>query len=131
MKKSANPTRPRVIGMVATVCAWGHPRLLSPRRRRPQPIAPPAGSPPIASGVLAEAGGYLGAHPGANNVLTAAATQAPEEARANVRGYFMGNPGEFLDLQRIAGPLKDLRNQCGIAVGPGQLATLFETMSEG
>ena len=77
----------------------------------------------------AEAGGYLGAHPGANNVLTAAATQAPEEARANVRGYFMGNPGEFLDLQRIAGPLQDLRNQCGIAVSPGQLATLFDTMA--
>ena len=129
MKKSDSSRRPRVIGTVAA-CALGVTALIA------APTATAAdctasGLATTASGVLAEAGGYLGAHPGANNVLTAAATQAPEEARANVRGYFMGNPGEFLDLQRIAGPLKDLRNQCGIAVGPGQLATLFETMSEG
>ncbi len=83
----------------------------------------------VASGVLAEAGGYLDAHPGANDVLTAAATQAPDVARGNVRNYFAANPGEFLDLRRIAGPLQDLRNQCGIAISPGQLATLFDTMS--
>ena len=129
MKKSDSSRRPRVIGTVAS-CALGAMALIA------APTATAAdctasGLATTASGVLGEAGGYLGAHPGANNVLTAAATQAPEEARANVRGYFMGNPGEFLDLQRIAGPLKDLRNQCGIAVGPGQLATLFETMSEG
>jgi len=81
-----------------------------------------------AGGVLAEAGGYLAGHPGANNVLTAAATQPPDVARNNVRGYFMGNPGEFLDLSRIASPLKDLRNQCGIAITPAQFATLFEAM---
>ena len=130
MKKSASSRRPRVIGTVAVVCARESSALIA------APTATAAdctasGLATTASGVLGEAGGYLGAHPGANNVLTAAATQAPEEARANVRGYFMGNPGEFLDLQRIAGPLQDLRNQCGIAVGPGQLATLFETMSEG
>ena len=82
-----------------------------------------------ASGVLGEAGTYLDAHPGANDVLTAAATQAPEEARSNVRGYFVGHVGELLELQRIAAPLSALRNQCGIAISPGQLATLFDTMS--
>lgn len=81
-----------------------------------------------ASGVLAEAGGYLDAHPGANDVLTAAANQPTDEARSSVRGYFTGHPGEFLDLQRIVQPLKDLRSQCGIAVSPTQLATLFEAM---
>jgi heme-binding protein len=129
MKKSASSRGPRVIGTFAA-CALGVTALIA------APTATAAdctasGLATTASGVLGEAGGYLGAHPGANNVLTAAASQAPEEARANVRGYFMGNPGEFLDLQRIAGPLKDLRAQCGIAIGPGQLATLFETMSEG
>jgi heme-binding protein len=82
-----------------------------------------------ASGVLGEAGGYLDAHPGANDVLTAAANQPPDEARSNVRGYFTAHPGEFLDLQRIAQPLKDLRNQCGIAISPSQLASLFEAMA--
>ena len=81
-----------------------------------------------ASGVLGEAGPYLDAHPGANDALTAAATQPAETARSNVRAYFIGHPGEFLDLQRIAQPLKDLRNQCGIAISPGQMAALFDAM---
>ncbi|SEH85974.1 hemophore-related protein, Rv0203/Rv1174c family [Mycolicibacterium rutilum] len=81
-----------------------------------------------ASGVLAEAGGYLEAHPGANDVLTAAATQPADQARNNVRAYFTAHPGEYLDLRRIAGPLSDMRNQCGISVSPVQLATLLETM---
>ena len=29
-------------------------------------------------------------------------------ARSNVRGYFLAHPGEFLDLQRIVQPLKDV-----------------------
>ncbi|MCV7279634.1 heme-binding protein [Mycolicibacterium flavescens] len=81
-----------------------------------------------ASGVLGEASGYLEAHPGANDVLTAAATQPPEQARDAVRAYFTAHPGEYLDLRRIAGPLTDMRNQCGISVSPVQLATLLETM---
>lgn len=81
-----------------------------------------------ASGVLAEAGGFLEAHPGANNVLTGAATQPAEEAKAAVKGYFSANVGEYLELRRIAGPLKDMRSQCGIAITPTQFATLFEAM---
>ncbi|MCV7217731.1 heme-binding protein [Mycobacterium crocinum] len=82
-----------------------------------------------ASGVLAEAGGYLANHPGADDVLTAAASQSPEDARASVRGYFAGHLGELNDLQNIARPLRDLRNQCGIAISPGQLALLFDQVS--
>ncbi len=82
-----------------------------------------------ASGVLSQAGTYLDAHPGANDVLTAAGTQPPEEARASVRGYFIAHPGEFLDLQAIARPLSDLRGQCGISVSPGQLALLFDEIA--
>jgi hemophore-related protein len=114
MKKSALRRHPRVIAM-AGACALG--------------VSAAVITAPVAGGVLAEAGGYLAAHPGANNVLTAAATAPPEVARNDVRGYFTSNPGEFLDLRRIAAPLQDLRNQCGIAVSPGQLATLFDTMS--
>jgi hemophore-related protein len=81
-----------------------------------------------ASGVLGSAGAYLDAHPGANDALTAAGTQPPEEARSSVRGYFIAHPGEFLDLQGIARPLTDLRSQCGISVSPGQLALLFDEL---
>ncbi|MDT5239777.1 MAG: heme-binding protein, partial [Mycobacterium sp.] len=82
-----------------------------------------------ASGVLSAAGGYLDAHPGANDVLTAAGTQPADEARSSVRGYFTAHPGEFLDLQAIARPLSDLKNQCGISVSPGQLALLFDEIA--
>ena len=82
-----------------------------------------------ASGVLADAGTYLDAHPDANGVLTAAGTQPADEARANVTSYFLGHPGEFVDLQNIVGPLRNLRSQCGVSVTPTQLATLFDTLS--
>lgn len=100
--------------------------------------APAAGAAPCtasglattASGVLSQAAGYLEAHPAANEVLTAAATQPPQDARAAVRGYFTAHPNEYLDLRGIAAPLTDMRAQCGIGVSPGQLATLFEAMGE-
>jgi len=81
-----------------------------------------------ASGVLGAAGGFLDAHPGANDVLTAAATQPTDVARTNVRAYFTSHPGEFLELNGIAQPLKDMRSQCGITISPTQIATLLETM---
>ncbi len=80
-----------------------------------------------ASGVLSSAGPYLAAHPGADDVLTAAGSQPTDEAKANVQSYFLAHPGEFLDLKGIAQPLTDLRNQCGVSVSPGQLAALVES----
>src|SRR5699024_7632205 len=63
--------------------------------------APKAGAAPAActasglastaSGVLGAAGGYLNDHPEANDVLTAAANQPPEEAKSSVRSYFAGH----------------------------------------
>ncbi|WP_445169570.1 heme-binding protein [Mycolicibacterium sp. Dal123E01] len=82
-----------------------------------------------ASGVLAEAGGYLASHPGADDVLTTAANQPADDARNSVRSYFAGHLGELNDLQNIARPLRDLRNQCGVAISPGQLALLFDQVS--
>lgn len=80
-----------------------------------------------ASGVMADAGTYLAAHPEADDVLTKAGTQSTDEAHANVQSYFTAHPGEYLDLKRIAAPLTDLRAQCGVAVSPGQLASLVES----
>lgn len=82
-----------------------------------------------ASGVLSEAGAYLDAHPAADDVLTAAANQPAADARTSVRGYFMAHPGEFLDLQRIVQPLKDVKTQCGVDLSPSQLASLFEALA--
>jgi hemophore-related protein len=128
MNKSAERGRARVI-RVAAVCALGVSAAVIAAPAATAADCTASGLSTVAGGVLAEAGGYHAAHPGANNVMTAAATAPPDVARNDVRGYFTSNPGEFLDLRRIAAPLQDLRNQCGIAVSPGQLATLFDTMS--
>jgi len=125
MKKSTHPGR-RVMTTIAAATLGASAVIAAPTANAADCTA--SGLASVAGGVLAEAGGYLSAHPGANDVLTAAATQPPDVARNNVRGYFTANPGEFLDLRRIAGPLQDLRNQCGIAITPGQFATLFEAM---
>ena len=82
-----------------------------------------------ASGVLNSASGYLDAHPDANNVLTTAVNQPPADARSSVRGYFLGHPGEALELKGIAQPLLDLKGRCNTAVSADQLAALFDAMS--
>jgi len=79
--------------------------------------------------VFSEVGSYLDAHQGANDVLTAAATQSPDEARSALTGYFTGHVGEFLALRSMTRPLSDLRAQCGVAISPNQFLTLYETLS--
>jgi heme-binding protein len=82
-----------------------------------------------ASGVLNAASGYLDAHPDANNVLTAAVGQPPAEAKSTIRGYFIGHPGQALELKGIAQPLLNLKTQCPNSVSPDQLAALVDAMS--
>jgi hemophore-related protein len=82
-----------------------------------------------ASGVLNSASGYLDAHPDANNVLTTAVGQPPAEARSTIRGYFIGHPGEALDLKNIAQPLLNLKSQCPNSVSPDQLAAMVDALS--
>lgn len=89
-----------------------------------------AGLSTTASGVLSQAGGFLNEHPEANDVLTAAATMPADQARSSVQGYFIGHLDQLSTLQGIAQPLTDLKNQCGIAVSPTQLAMLLETVSK-
>ncbi|MEB3048349.1 heme-binding protein [Mycolicibacter sp. MYC123] len=89
-----------------------------------------AGLSTTASGVLSQAGGFLNEYPEANDVLTAAATMPADQARSSVQGYFIGHLDQLSTLQGIAQPLTDLKNQCGIAVSPTQLAMLLETVSK-
>ena len=82
-----------------------------------------------ASGVLNSASGYLDAHPDANNLLTSAVGQPPAEAKSTIRGYFIGHPGEALELKNIAQPLLNLKSQCPNSVSPDQLAALVDALS--
>jgi heme-binding protein len=102
-------------------------------------VAPTAGAVPdpcsasgvaaTASGVLNSASGYLDGHPDVNNVLTSAVNQPPADAKASVRGYFVGHVGEALALKGIAQPLLDLKSRCNASVSPDQLAALFDALS--
>ncbi|OBI06983.1 hypothetical protein AWC18_12520 [Mycolicibacter nonchromogenicus] len=89
-----------------------------------------AGLSSTASGVLSQAGAFLNEHPEANDVLTSAATMPADQAKSSVQGYFIGHLDQLSTLQGIAQPLTDLKNQCGIAVSPTQLAMLLETVSK-
>ena len=118
----------RMVFGVCALCAMSAVATSSTASAAPDPCSA-SGLAATASGVLGAAGGYLDNHPDANNVLTAAVSQSPADARSSVRGYFVGHPGEFLDLQKIAKPLTDLRGQCNTSVSPDQLAALFDALS--
>lgn len=126
--KSMNTTVRRGIAGVVATCALG---VVGGTVAMPAATAAPcnaSGYANTASGVLGEAGRYLDAHPGANDVLTRAATQPAGEAESSVRAYFTANTNEYFDLQRIVAPLKDLRNQCGVSVSPAQLQMLIDEL---
>jgi len=82
----------------------------------------------VASGVLASAGGWLDAHPEANDVLTAAGMQGAG-AETSVRDYFVGRPQEYQELRAIAAPLIDLQHGCNAAIQPMQIAALYQALS--
>lgn len=130
MNMSTHAVRRGLAGVLATCALGGAAAAMT----LPTATAAPApctagGFATTASGVLGAAGGYLDTHPGANNVLTRAATQSAGEAQSSVRAYFVANPGEFNDLRNIVRPLSDQRNQCGVDVTPGQLSALVDALS--
>jgi hemophore-related protein len=83
-----------------------------------------------ASGVLADAGGWLDRHPQANDVLSAAGMQGAG-AESSVRDYFVAHPTEYQELRGIAAPLIDMQRSCGPAIQPMQIAALYTALSQG
>ena len=74
-------------------------------------------------------GQYLDAHPGADDAITNAGALAPGEGENAIRAYFVAHPQEWTDLQGIARPLANLRQQCDVDVAPAQIARLFDAMA--
>jgi hemophore-related protein len=84
------------------------------------------------SSVSGAASQFLLAHPGADQALTNAASQSPDDARASVRSYFTSNVGEYLELKGITAPLVDLQKQCGVnGLGGADLLTAFNEFQNG
>lgn len=131
MKLSATTAR-RGLGGTFAACLLGGvaAATIAAPTANAQPACTASSFATTASGVLNAAGGYLNSHPGANDVLTRAASQPAGEAEASVRAYFEAHPNEYLDLRNIARPLIDQRNQCGVAVSPAQLSLLFDELAQ-
>lgn len=68
------------------------------------------------SSVTGAAQQYLSTHPGAGQVLYAAANQSPAQAQADIRGYFTANPQEYYELRGIVAPIGDVQRQCNVSV---------------
>jgi hemophore-related protein len=83
------------------------------------------------SSVTGTAQQYLGSHPGANQVVTAAYAQPRPQAEANVRGYFTANPQEYYDLRGILAPLGDKQRQCNVQVLSPELASAYDQFMAG
>ena len=101
------------------------------------PVASAAPAPCTAAGlattvstVTAAAGQYLDAHPDVNDALTQAGSQAPDDAKAAIRAYFIGHFDQYSALQNIARPLTDLKSQCNSNVGAGQISALLQAFGD-
>ena len=96
--------------------------------------APDCSAPGVAdtvSSVTGSARDYLAAHPGANQVVTAAYGQPRPEAEANIRGYFTANPQEYYELGGILAPIGDTQRTCNVTVLPPQLASAYDQFMAG
>ena len=71
----------------------------------------------------------LAAYPGANDAVTNAGALPLGDAENAIRAYFAAHPREWADLQGIARPLANLRQQCDVDVAPAQIARLFDAMA--
>ena len=73
-------------------------------------------------------GRYFSSHPGANEAITNAGGQGGG-AEGAIRNYFVAHQSEWADLQRIAQPLRTLRQQCEVDVAPTDIARLYDAMA--
>ncbi|MET0452498.1 MAG: heme-binding protein [Mycobacterium sp.] len=83
------------------------------------------------STVTGSARDYLRAHPGANQVVTAAYGQPRADAAADIRSYFTANPGEYYELRAILAPIGDTQRQCNVTVLPPDLASAYDQFMAG
>lgn len=129
MRTSSTAVRRGLVGAFAT-CALGGvaAATIAIPSAGAQPNCTASGFSHTASGVLAAAGGWLDAHPAANDVLTSAGMQGAG-AEQSVRDYFVAHPQEYQELRGIAAPLIDLQRGCNTAIQPMQIAALYQALS--
>lgn len=131
-KISSIVARPRVAG-VATGCLLGGMTmgLVGAPTAAAAPDCSPDGVNATVSSVTGAAQQYLAAHPGANQVVTAAYGQPRPQAASNLRGYFTAHPQEYSDLRGILAPIGDTERQCNVSALPPNLESAYHEFMAG
>lgn len=129
MKTSGTTTMSRRRGIVGMVVGGLFAGVAAATIVAPAASAAPdcsgAGVANTVSSVAGSARDYLRAHPGADQVVTAARNQPRDQAAANIRAYFTANPQEYYDLRGIIAPIGDTQRTCNVSVLPPDLESAY------
>jgi hemophore-related protein len=83
------------------------------------------------SSVTGSATQYLGSHPGANAVVTAARNEPRGQAATDLRNYFTAHPQEYVELRGILAPIGDTQQQCHTTVLSPDLQSAYNEFMAG
>ena len=132
MKISSIVARRRVAGISAGCLLGGMAMgVVGAPSAAAAPDCSPAGVNSTVSSVQGSAQDYLAAHPGANQVVTAAYGQPRPEAAASLRRYFTAHPQEYHDLRGILAPIGDTERQCNVTALPPYLESAYHEFMAG
>jgi hemophore-related protein len=131
MKFNRMSARRNVAGIAAGILLGGVAATAMAPAASAAPDCSAAGVSGTISTVTGSARDYLAAHPGANQVVTAAYGQPRPQAEASLRGYFTANPGEYTELRGILAPLGDTQRACNVTVLPPALSSAYEQFMAG
>jgi hemophore-related protein len=81
--------------------------------------------------VTGSANQYLGSHPGANAVVTAAKNEPRAQAETDLRNYFTAHPQEYVELRGILAPIGDTQRQCNTTVLSPDLESAYNEFMAG
>lgn len=95
------------------------------------PDCSPAGLSNTVNSVTGSVHQYLASHPGANAVVSQAASQPRPEAAANVRSYFTAHPQEYYEFRGILAPITENQQQCGTTGLSPELASAYAQFMAG
>jgi heme-binding protein len=95
------------------------------------PDCSPGGVNATVSATTGSAQQYLAAHPGANEVVTAAYGEPRPQAESNIRNYFTAHPQEYTDLRGILAPIGDSERQCNVSALPPNLESAYHEFMAG
>lgn len=132
MRFSSMPARRRVAGISAG-CLLGGLTIgfVAAPTAAAAPDCSPGGVNATVTSVTGAAQQYLGAHPGANQVVMGAYGQPRPTAAANLRSYFTGHPQEYNDLRGILAPIGDTERQCNVTALSPELESAYHEFMAG